>query len=198
MSKLIDRYNLDEPINDDNYENEILINLKFNLESIENITFTKCKFTNVTFNDLYMGSVTFDSCEFTNCYFLNTTLNKVDFKDSKLTDVVFDKGKAFHLKMLDSVIQYCHISFAEINDGMFNSRFISCYFDVNLTGCDFRASEFIDWQINKMLCEKVYFDKCKIQNIIGDIKHFKGATLSMTQAFDLLVGMGIDIKEFIE
>lgn len=196
MSKLIDKYNNDETISYDTYENEILHNLKFNLESIEEVNFLKCKFENVSFRDLYLGKTTFTNCEFTNCYFMNINLNYITFKDCKLTDVVFENGKATFLNIIDSVVQYSNFLFKSLVKGTFTSKFISCAWrNMSLTGCDFSTSEFKDLELDTLICDDVDFSNCKIANIIGDINNLKGATISMAQALNFILSMGIEIKE---
>lgn len=196
MSKLIDKYNNDEVISYDTYENDFLYNLKFNLESIEEVDFIKCKFENVSFRDLYLGKTTFINCEFTNCYFINVNLNYITFKDCKLTDVVFENGKATFLNVIDSVVQYCNFSLKSITKGVFTSKFTSCsYHYISLMGCDFATSEFNDLELDNLICNDVHFNNCKISNIIGDINNLKGATISMDQALNFILAMGIEIKE---
>lgn len=195
MSKLLDKYDNDESISYDSYELENICNLKFNLDNIEKVNFTKCKFENVIFEDLYFGKIIFQNCEFMNCDFINVNFNEITFKDSKLTNVFFDKGKAVNLEIVDSIVQYCHFSLLSVINGKFSSRFSSCFFEGTLSKCDFATSEFIDWKIENLNCDQVFLDKCKIESVEGDLNNFKGATISMAQALDFIIEIGIEIKE---
>ncbi|MDE6284913.1 MAG: pentapeptide repeat-containing protein [Bacilli bacterium] len=196
MSSLLEKYKNGESIGYENYEKETLNNLKFQLDAIEDVVLEKCELKNVSFRDLYMGKVTFKNCVLTNCYFMNVNASHVIFEDCKLTDVVFDEGKISHFKMIDSLVQFCTFSKEIIVDSQFVSRFISCTFEgVSLTSCDFQTSYFSELRIQALNCDGVKLDKAKLDTIIGDIMSLKGATLSMTQALDIVMGIGIEIAE---
>lgn len=196
--RLIEKYNEDESISFDTYLDEELTNLTFKLDSIEEVTFQKCKFQHVVFRDLYMEQITFLNCEFVNCYFIHVSAKNIHFVDSKLTDVVFDDGKIRDLKIDDSFLQFCSFSKMKLNDVAVNARLLSVTFEaLELSSCNFSTSSFEDFKVVELDCENVLFQNAKFISITGDITSFKGATLSMEQAIDLVIGMGIQIKEFL-
>lgn len=196
MNSLLKKYKEDEIISYDEYQEEVLTNLNFEFDSIEEVVLEKCSLDHVVFRDLYMKKVIFKNCTLTNCYFMNVTASEITFLDSKLTDVVFDEGKIRKLEITDSLIQFSTFSTFSIQEGKMNSRFIDTTFsNVSLSKCDFLESFFEEWKITKLDCEEVNLSKCKLNSIKGDISSLKGVTLSMEQAFDIISAMGIIIKE---
>ena len=85
------------------FENEEIDKEEINFETLREAHFKKCKISNVSFDNTFLGKVLFENCELTNVTFSNCSFNNITFTNSKLINVSFFEDTISNLLLEESI-----------------------------------------------------------------------------------------------
>lgn len=179
------------------FQNQNVHNIEINFETLREVKFSNCKFSDVNFNNTFFSHVQFINCEFTNVVFSDVRFSNVIISNSKLTSITFFESVANDLCLEESLIQYSKLENSEINNSIFEDvRFKENlhrkvkYNYTNFDRCELVSEKLIDVPFKSCDLKTSHFKEVSI-----NIDNFITSTLSLLNIIEILGDKGIIIED---
>lgn len=170
---------------------------KFTSAKLERAQFIGCKGAHAHFVSTILIEAQFTACDFNNSKFSGATITQAVFRRCKLTGANFDDTKA-----LDVTFEDCRLNEARLRNFSFRKMTLKSLdlHNAELQRCDFRDVTFEDCSLRDADLKDARFEGADLRGTdiggvrLEDARRFKGATISRSQAAELLSELGLHVR----
>lgn len=197
LRKELFHYHEDLTLNHLLFENEEIFKEEINFETLREVHFKKCKITNVTFDNTFLGKVLFENCELTNVTFSNCSFSNVMFTNSKLINISFFEDTITNLGIEECILEYSKIENTKIDNSIIddvklleNIHRHNKYNQIKFNKCNFIRENIIDTTFKQCDLKTSHFEDTNI-----NLDDLISSTLSILNLLEIINSKGILIEE---
>jgi fluoroquinolone resistance protein len=179
------------------FERTILKRAKLTGARLERTRWLSCRGAEADFSSSCLSEATFQASDFNNASFRRAKVDSTSFKGCKLTGADFSEAGGLGL-----VFEEALLIAAKLPSISFRKMFLSRldFSQADLRKCDFREAVFEHCSLRDSHLVDARFEGADLRGAdiggmrLQDARRFKGATISKSQASQLLAELGLDVR----
>ncbi len=122
-----------------------------NITSSKDLTFKKCRGSNINFSNSILSSAKFIECDFSDSNFEKTDLQQAQFLNCNLNNINFSKSNILYTDIRTSILKNCNLSYTTLTNR-------------NFTSMDFRGFIMSNCDLSYSILDKANFNNVDLSN----------------------------------